>query len=58
MFKVGRRAQLYLVYQCGNGTVSVTAPLTGSGQHTIVAIYSGDLNYFHNNSNPVAVTVQ
>jgi Bacterial Ig-like domain (group 3)/Galactose oxidase, central domain len=40
------------------GTVSVTAPLSGSGQHTIVAIYSGDTNFFHNNSNSVAVTVQ
>ena len=40
------------------GTVSVTAPLSGSGQHTIVAIYSGDTHFFHNNSNSVAVTVQ
>jgi hypothetical protein len=40
------------------GTVSITAPLSGSGQHTIVAIYSGDMNFFHNNSNSVPITVQ
>jgi hypothetical protein len=40
------------------GMVSVPALLTGSGKHTIVAIYSGDTNFFHNNSNSVAITVQ
>jgi hypothetical protein len=41
------------------GTVSITATLTvPTGSHMIQAIYGGDMNFFHNNSNPVVVTVQ
>ncbi len=41
------------------GTVSITATLTApTGSHMIQAIYGGDMNFFHNNSNPVVVTVQ
>jgi hypothetical protein len=46
------------------GTVSITTTLPApngpqtTGQHTIQAIYGGDMNFFHNNSNPVVVTVQ
>ena len=46
----------------GNVSINVTLPApTGpqtTGSHTIQAIYGGDTNFFHNNSNPVVVTVQ
>jgi hypothetical protein len=29
-----------------------------TGPHTIQTIYGGDMNFFHNNSNQVVVTVQ
>lgn len=41
----------------GNGSVSINATMSSIGQHNIVAIYSGDTNFFHNSSNSVAVTV-
>jgi hypothetical protein len=41
------------------GTVSITAALPQTtGPHTIQAIYGGDTNFFHNNSNQVVVSVQ
>jgi hypothetical protein len=46
------------------GAVSLTATLPAisgpqtTGQHTIQAIYGGDMNFFHNNSNQVVVMVQ
>jgi hypothetical protein len=46
----------------GSVSINVTLPApTGpqtTGSHTIQAIYGGDTNFFHNNSNPVVVTVQ
>jgi hypothetical protein len=36
---------------------AINGPQT-TGQHTIQAIYGGDLNFYHNNSNQVVVTVQ
>jgi hypothetical protein len=46
------------IVDVATGSVSINPPLTGSGQHTIEAIYGGDSNYFHNNSNSIAITVQ
>jgi hypothetical protein len=40
------------------GSVSISASLTTSGTHAIVAIYSGDTNFYHNNSNTLAIAVQ
>jgi hypothetical protein len=36
---------------------AINGPQT-TGQHTIQAIYGGDTNFYHNNSNQVVVTVQ
>ncbi len=47
-------------------TGSVSLPVTlpaingpqATGQHTIQAIYGGDMNFYHNNSNQVVITIQ
>jgi hypothetical protein len=52
------------IVNTATGSVSLTATLPAingpqtTGQHTIQAIYGGDMNFFHNNSNQVVVTVQ
>lgn len=40
------------------GTATSTRPLTGTGPHTIQAIFSGDSNFYHNNAPSLTVTVQ
>jgi hypothetical protein len=41
-----------------SGTATLTTPLSSTGTHNIVAIYSGDTNFYHNNSNSLVVAVQ
>lgn len=40
----------------GTATLS-TSSITASGSNTIEAIYSGDINFYHNNAVPITITV-